>query len=153
MSTNFEAFEVEIENAIRAHALWKVQLENCFQTKTSFITTEEAASDRTCSLGRWLYSKSIPREVLDSAQYRLVCELHVSFHLKAAEALKIALQTDEAAIDSFSFSIQNYETASSMLINALLSMADFHWIDIGDGVAAEPSCQNHLECGCVRLPH
>ncbi len=77
--------------AIRAHASWRIRLEQAIATGQSSVDVATAQRDDACPFGKWLYTEI---DVADRGhpQYETTRDLHTEFHLCAASVLDLALK-------------------------------------------------------------
>ena len=80
----------EIKNAIAAHAMWKIRLQDAIASGASDVDHARASDCHACEFGRWFATVS-PLE-RNSPHGRTVAEMHAKFHAEAARVLSLALQ-------------------------------------------------------------
>jgi hypothetical protein len=114
----------EIELAVRFHSDWKARLRRAIEHETlpdggGFALTAIRA-DHRCRFGKWLYGPTISAQERSSPGFARVREIHLDFHLVAAEVLMLAATGNPpaamAALDG------RYHELSGNLVDALR-----HW--------------------------
>ncbi|MGE3910116.1 MAG: methyl-accepting chemotaxis protein [Chloroflexota bacterium] len=76
--------------AVRAHASWRIKLEQAIASGKSSTDVATARKDSACPFGKWLYEE-IDQVDRHHPQYEPVRELHAKFHTLAASVLELAL--------------------------------------------------------------
>lgn len=79
------AIKSEIDEAIRAHALWREKFRDILYGRAPFDLTVISASDQ-CSLGKWLVNDGY--RMIPAALHRDICNEHKEFHRIAADILQ-----------------------------------------------------------------
>lgn len=107
----------EIQNAIRAHGMWKLRLKTAIATGASKITPDVAGCDKSCDFGKWLHDETMPAKILSSKPYIVIRRLHTEFHGTAEMILKKAVageaSTAQALLDG------KFSEQSDKLVRAL----------------------------------
>ena len=80
----------KIEAAIKAHIAWFERLKTAIATGKSDFNPSVVATDNQCEFGKWVYSDL--NNICKQTQYDRIKSLHASFHKKASEILKLALE-------------------------------------------------------------
>ena len=81
----------EIDRAIYAHGVWKVQLRTAIGKGSSTFTPEKVRCDDCCEFGKWLHGPTISPEMRQGLPHQVVTRLHREFHLAAAKVLEQAV--------------------------------------------------------------
>jgi len=81
----------EIQLAVQAHAMWKINLLKAIETESSDTTPETLRQDNLCAFGKWLYGDTLPEKAKAMNEYRICVELHREFHELTSDILKLAL--------------------------------------------------------------
>ena len=84
----------QIQNAIRAHGMWKLRLKTAISSGASDLSPAEVGCDNLCDFGKWLYDESMTAEIRNGMPYKVVKRLHAEFHKTAENILKTALAGD-----------------------------------------------------------
>jgi hypothetical protein len=79
----------KIEAAIKAHIGWFEKLRSAIATGKSDFNPVIVAKDDQCEFGKWIYSDL--KNICDQAKYDRIKTLHINFHKKASEILKLAI--------------------------------------------------------------
>jgi len=107
----------EIQNAIRAHGMWKMRLKTAIKTGSSEISPATVKCDNLCDFGKWLYDDSLPASVRDTQPYKLIKRLHAEFHETASTVLKTALDGNSAKSNALLEGV--FTDQSNTLVQAL----------------------------------
>lgn len=81
----------EIQNALRAHGMWKLRLKTAVNTCKSDVDPENAACDNLCEFGKWLHGDTIPADLQGTLPHQVIIRLHAEFHQLAGSVLKESL--------------------------------------------------------------
>ncbi len=79
----------EIDNAVGAHGLWKLRLNQAIHNGTSEWSVSGTRADDVCAFGKWLHG--LPQSVKGTASWKQIQALHAEFHVEAARVLRLAL--------------------------------------------------------------
>ena len=115
----------QIDEAIRIHALWKEHIRVACETRKLLISITNAKDESACAFGRWLFREDTIKMFLDDKNYHDVINLHKAFHLCASNALEHALK-GRLHPNSDRDALHLYDTASDLLIMALVKWRDFY---------------------------
>ncbi|MFA6280701.1 MAG: CZB domain-containing protein [Bdellovibrionales bacterium] len=109
----------EIQTAIQAHAMWKINILKIIESGSSSLTPEQVRDDHQCAFGQWLYGHEAPPEITDGARCQRCFDLHARFHILTSEIMEMALQGKrKEAIDAMT-EPSPYCTLSDALIDHL----------------------------------
>ena len=109
----------ETDRAIIEHYLWGERLRNAIESGVSSISVEEAATDKLCPLGKWLYSDHISHTERQLPKYGELIALHAKFHQHASEILSLALAGNKMEALARLSVTSDYATTSLMLTGIL----------------------------------
>lgn len=85
-------FQDEIQSAIQAHAMWKINLLKAIEEAASELDPEKVRVDNQCTFGKWLFGETIPDEAKNMPEYAVCSALHRDFHMNTARVLQLALR-------------------------------------------------------------
>ncbi len=68
-----------IQEAILSHTRWGESIESEIRHSKTSADVAKASDDESCSFGGWLHSSSVPKEMLESPYYSVVCKMHSAF--------------------------------------------------------------------------
>lgn len=107
----------EIENAVRAHGMWKLKLKTAITTGRNENNASDVECDNLCVFGKWLHGPTITPEIAAGKPYEVVKRLHADFHKCAGSVLKkIDLGQVERAQEILD---TEFTDKSSILVRAL----------------------------------
>lgn len=81
----------EIQAAIQAHAMWKINLLKAIENGSTDIDPVDVRQDNLCAFGKWLFGESIPHEAKEMDEYTACVRLHKDFHEQTSGILALAL--------------------------------------------------------------
>ncbi|MFZ5446444.1 MAG: CZB domain-containing protein [Myxococcota bacterium] len=110
---------MNLDNAIDAHAQWKIKLRTAIRTRQP-LDADTIAKDNVCELGKWLHGEAKERYGATPAWAELL-QLHATFHRAAAEVAKAisAGKYDEA---ERLLTAPAYVTASKQVTVAIMQL-------------------------------
>lgn len=79
---------MDFDQAIKAHAEWKLKLSNYIRKPDRSINAANIAMDNQCMLGKWLYGDGIKFAHLP--EYQKLKEIHAKFHKAASSIIQKA---------------------------------------------------------------
>lgn len=80
----------QINNAISAHASWKIKLRTAVNKGHSEHSVAEVHCDDKCAFGMWIHGTDIDGPTRSGAPFNVIKRLHAEFHVCAADVLKMA---------------------------------------------------------------
>jgi hypothetical protein len=111
---------VNIDEAISAHAKWKMKLASYLSKPDQSLKASVVGADNQCDLGKWLHGEGLKHSRLP--EYSKLVSDHAEFHKLAAEIIRKADSghkvTDEIALGSKS----KFARASSAIVLSLKAM-------------------------------
>lgn len=113
---------VQIREAIGAHGLWKARLVRAIASGGQDLDPDLLATDNQCAFGRWLYA--LPAAERESPTWVCVRELHRTFHLEGALALRQALDGHTNVAQEMVAKGGSCAQASLELIQAMLELVE-----------------------------
>lgn len=87
----------DIENALGAHALWKMRLRAAIHQGKIETAVADIARDDRCEFGKWLYGPAVPNNARASSHFATVVRLHAEFHKVAAQIAELAVSGSKEA--------------------------------------------------------
>lgn len=111
---------MNFDNAISAHAGWKLKLSKYIAKPDGSLKCSEVSSDRNCELGKWIHVSG--NQYAGMPEYSTLKQEHARFHKAAGNIIGKADQgervTDEIALGANS----EYALASGAVVRALMAM-------------------------------
>lgn len=80
----------KIDDALGAHGKWKLRLKTAVTLGHSSISADDAACDKCCDFGKWLYGPEIDPVTKSGVPYSVVRRLHAEFHETAGRVVALA---------------------------------------------------------------
>jgi hypothetical protein len=111
--------QVEVDNAITAHGMWKRRLRMVIETGKSEWSPEGVRPDNLCAFGKWLHA--LPSLTKSSPEWKEIQALHADFHVEAARVLQLALDGKRAEADAALGAGSRFGSISSNLVGALMN--------------------------------
>ena len=112
---------MDFADAIRAHVAWKVRLRMVLDGQGERMSSDEAARDDACDLGRWIHGEG--RRHFSKPAYRELKEVHARFHQVAAEVLAASERGDRRAAEA-GLEGAEYVKSSSAVVAAIMRMRE-----------------------------
>lgn len=110
---------MNFDDAIKAHAQWKMKLMLYLKNPNGSLNANEVAQDNQCELGKWIYASA---GKYSSDTFKLLKETHNDFHKCAAKIIIDAdsgkNRSEEIALGSNS----EYATLSSDIVQNIMAM-------------------------------
>ena len=112
----------QIDDAIAAHAMWKLRIDNAMKGKDEDFDLSVAGDNHACAFGKWLDSEKdhLKKEKL----YDQVFELHAQVHQQIASILSLVRQGEKAKAAEAMGIDSVYRDVSARLVRTLM-----HWKD------------------------
>jgi hypothetical protein len=111
---------VNIDEAISAHAKWKMKLASYISKPDQSLQASVVGANNLCDLGKWLHGDGMKYSRLP--EYSKLVADHTQFHQIAAEIIRKADSghkvTDEIALGAKS----KFASASSAIVLSLMAM-------------------------------
>jgi methyl-accepting chemotaxis protein len=111
---------MDFDEAIHAHAAWKIVLSNYLERIDGTLTAAQARVDNRCSLGRWLYGEG--KKYSSVAEYQILISEHARFHHVAGEVIDRANSGKDVDPDRILHSDSEYEIASGNVVKAIMEL-------------------------------
>ncbi len=111
---------MNFDEAIQAHAAWKVKLSIHLRKKDGSLKAAEARSDNRCALGQWLYGEG--KKYSSTTEYQTLIGEHPRFHRAAGDVIDKAnsgKDLNAALILNFS---SEYGIASRNVVKAIMDL-------------------------------
>ena len=109
----------ELEQAIKAHAMWKSWLQLAIATGEIDTPVEILQKDDQCSFGSWLQGPTLTATEKASMHYEAVKILHKEFHHVAARVAALALNGEKGEAVRMLYDYGEFAVVSTMLNRAL----------------------------------
>lgn len=107
----------EIENAVRAHGMWKLKLKTAITTGRNESDARDVECDNLCAFGKWLYGPTITPQIAAGKPYEVIKRLHAEFHKCAGSVLR---KIDVGQIDGAQEILDTeFAEKSTILVRAL----------------------------------
>lgn len=108
----------QIDSAIGAHGLWKMQLRSAIRSGRSDMTVPQASGDCNCKFGQWLHDPAFDPSHRSTVPHTVISRVHAEFHREAGKVLQLALGGSGAAADA---ALEGpFTEVSEKLVRALL---------------------------------
>lgn len=109
--------EINIMDAITAHVVWKVRLQNYLNgTSTETLDPMVICRDDQCALGKWIHGPGMKHFHEHEAFHTLRAD-HAQFHYIAANVVKKVQENDRAGADALMDN--EYAHTSRKVVHAL----------------------------------
>ena len=112
---------MNFDDAIKAHAVWKMKLRGYINKPDKSLNSAEVSSDNKCDLGKWLHSPE-SSAYLTHPEFGMLRKAHADFH---KEAGSIVMRADEGEpMDALVVlaSGSNYAKASSAVVTHCMAL-------------------------------
>ncbi len=109
----------KIDDALDAHARWKIRLKDAIKAGGADLNPAEVRLDNRCDFGKWLHGSDIPAGVRASTHYATAVRLHAAFHQAAADVVDKVKAGDHASAESSMKMGGAFSRASAELSGAL----------------------------------
>jgi hypothetical protein len=106
----------DLDRAIGAHGIWKIQLKSAIESGELEVPVETILMDNQCEFGKWLYGKAISSKDKSSTHYKTIKLLHSAFHRTAAQVAKLAISGNKDEAKKMIAPDGEYSKISSELI-------------------------------------
>jgi methyl-accepting chemotaxis protein len=80
---------MNLDDAIKAHAAWKLKLSTYFRKPDKSINPAEAGRDDRCPLGQWLHGDG-KKQLSGLPEYKTLMDEHARFHRAVGAAVQQA---------------------------------------------------------------
>ena len=113
------SLESEIDNAVRDHERWKVNLNALIDKGSISSATSNIDKDNVCAFGRWLYGSTIPKDARYDPNYIIVQFLHAKFHQCAGQVVQLLSEGRRAEARALMASDGEYTRTSEQLMGTM----------------------------------
>ena len=110
----------EIDNAIAAHAKWKVRLKQAIDTGKIDATVGVIRKDDQCDFGKWLKTLKLSATDPNTPHFNSIRGLHAQFHESAARVAELALGGKKQDAEKAMAYGGDFTGVSSKLTSAML---------------------------------
>lgn len=111
---------MNFDDAIRAHAAWKMRLSNYIRNPDGTLNPAEVAPDNQCSLGQWIYENLTQYGTM--SEFNELKTIHANFHRCAADIVERADKgenlSDEVALGTNS----QYASLSADVVSHIMAL-------------------------------
>jgi methyl-accepting chemotaxis protein len=111
---------MNFDEAIEAHANWKMKLRNYIDTKAGNLVAADVEKDNKCALGQWIYGEGARYSTL--SEYTELKTCHAQFHKCAADVVRSADAGDKDKAHKLIESGSQYVGISSKVITLIRNM-------------------------------
>jgi hypothetical protein len=111
---------VNIDEAITAHAKWKMKLTLYLSKPDRSLQASVVEADNQCELGKWLHGEG--RKYIRLPEFLKLVTDHAKFHKTAAEIIRKADSGQQVANELALGAKSNFASASSAIVMSLMAM-------------------------------
>ncbi len=112
--------EVNFDDAIQAHAAWKIKLAVYLKKPDGAIKPAEIGADNRCALGQWLYGDA--KKFSSLAEYQTLMTEHARFHRAASKVAEQANAGREMNAEAVLGGNSEFATASLNVVKAIKNL-------------------------------
>ena len=105
------------QDAILAHARWKIKLTMYLKNPDGTINADQLGADDKCELGRWIHGDGAKHSALP--EYAALRTAHAKFHHVAAKVARSADLSPIANSEAVLSPTSEFGVASSAVINSI----------------------------------
>lgn len=113
---------MNIEEAILAHARWRIRLASYMRSPNHSIDITQLRAKDKCDLGRWLYGEGAIHR--SKPEYEALEKAHAQFHQIAANLAQKAELMQIPNIDSALSAGSEFGHASTLIVNNIKALAN-----------------------------
>ncbi len=113
------SLEREIDNAVRDHERWKINLNALIEKGTVSSAASKIDKDNVCAFGRWLYGSTIPKDARYDPNYIIVQFLHEKFHECAGKVVRLLAEGKKLEAAAMMAQDGEYAITSDKLVAAM----------------------------------
>lgn len=111
---------MNFDDAIRAHAEWKVRIQKYLKHPDGSINVDDLEQDNLCLLGKWLYGEGESYNAIE--EYEELRDVHKHFHKTASNILKRKNQGEEIEAELVLGSSSDYAKYSTDIMKLLVKI-------------------------------
>ncbi len=111
---------MNFDEAIQAHAAWKVKLSSYLRKADGSLKAAEARDDRRCALGQWLCGEG--KSFSSMAEYQSLMGEHARFHRVAGDVIDKANSGKELNAELILNFNSEYGIASQNVVKAIMDL-------------------------------
>ena len=112
---------MNVDDAIRAHAQWKIKLTAYLSNPDGSLNPVEIGQDNRCELGKWIYGDATKHTHLP--EMAAVKTSHAEFHRAAADVVRKIDSGTERDQNKLTGLSSPFGTASNKIVNQLKALA------------------------------
>lgn len=112
---------MDFDGAIQAHAAWKLKLGSYLRRPDRSIDHNVLCRDDRCELGKWIHGEGRVKYA-GLPEFKTLQLEHASFHLAAAEVVRLADRGEATAADTSIGGSSKFATASKAVVVAIVRM-------------------------------
>jgi methyl-accepting chemotaxis protein len=84
-----EIWNMDLDEAVKAHAAWKMKLHAYIRHPDKSVDAGEAGRDDYCPLGQWLHGDG-KNQLAKAPEYETLVREHARFHKAVGDAIRLA---------------------------------------------------------------
>jgi hypothetical protein len=111
---------MNFEDAIKAHAAWKMKLQNYISAGDKSLKPGEVKADNRCELGKWIHGEGI--RLAGVPEYATLKAEHARFHVAAGEIVEKANAGQSVSAEMVLGGKSAFATASTAVVTAIMAM-------------------------------
>jgi hypothetical protein len=111
---------MNFDEAIRAHAAWKLRLSGYLRNPDGTLQSLEVEASDRCALGKWLESGG--QKYASLPEFNKLVEEHARFHTAAANVIEEANSGTRSGQDYILGATSEYSVASRNVIRAIKNL-------------------------------
>lgn len=112
---------MNFDDAIKAHAVWKMKLTGYINKPDKSLNSAEVSSDNKCELGKWLHS-SESATYATHTEFGMLKQAHADFHKEAGSIIQRADKGESMGAEVSLGSGSNYAKASSAVVSHCMAL-------------------------------
>ena len=111
---------MDFDQAIQAHASWKMKLSQYLRNPNGTLIASEIARDDGCPLGCWIHKDGL--KYTSNAEFNELKREHARFHRAAAAIVQKADRGENVSADIALGGRSEFGTASGAVVSAIMAM-------------------------------
>jgi methyl-accepting chemotaxis protein len=108
------------DQAIAAHAAWKMKLASYVKKPDGSLKAAEVASDCRCELGKWITTEATKYAVMED--FKVLKAEHARFHKVASEIVRRADAGEDVSEEIAVGAHSEFRKSSTSVVNAIVAM-------------------------------
>ena len=111
---------MNFDEAIRAHAAWKMKLHNYISAADKSLKPAEVKADNRCDLGKWIHGDGL--RLAGVPEYVTLKAEHARFHIAAAEIVERANAGQNVSAELVLGGKSPFATTSTAVVGAVMAI-------------------------------